>query len=204
VRVAALRLAGAGATLDFAARPSVSFAECWEVFALACHRIIATSMPEPMQTRIAASARSIAPDDRSHRALQARALALAPDEVAALRSRRMRIVEAWREFFARFDILLCPPACVGPIPHDRSTDPFAREILVGGTRRPYFDLMHWAALATAAGLPAAVAPVMCAADGMPRGVQVIGAAGEDRKVVATTAMLEAAGPGFAPPPIIFV
>lgn len=204
VRRAAHLLEGAGAKVDPAARPAISFAECWEVFALLCHRIIGAAMPEEMRGRIAASAHGYPLEDRSHRALQARALALAPAERALLESRRLRLCEAWRLFFERFDVVLCPPASVGPIPHDQSPDPFARQIRIDGEPRPYFDLMHWAALASAAGLPAAVAPVMQGDDGLPRGVQIIAAAGEDRMAVAVAAMLEALGPGFRPPPINFV
>ncbi len=203
VRRAAQLLEGAGAKVDPSARPEFSFAECWEVFAFLCHRAVAAAMPDEMRARIVASAQGYAPEDRSHRALQARALTLDPSEQALLESRRSRLCDAWRPFFERFDVVLCPPACVGPIPHDQSPDPFARLIRVDGEPQPYFDLMHWAALASAAGLPAAVAPVMLGDDGLPRGVQILAAAGDDRKAVAVAAMLEALGAEFQPPPIIF-
>jgi len=201
VRAARL-LEGAGAQIDPSARPAFTFAECWEVFALLCHGVIGTAMPEDMRARIAASAPAYAPEDRSHRALQARALALGPAERARLESQRLRLCECWRRFFETFDVVLCPPAVVGPIPHDESPDPFARSIRVGGAPRPYFDLMHWAALATVAGLPAVVAPVMRADDGLPRGVQILAAAGKDRRAVAVATLLERLGTGFEPPPII--
>jgi len=204
VRGAALLLEGAGAKVDRRARPEFSFAECWEVFALLCHRFVAAALPAEMWSHIAASERGYDREDRSHRALQARALALDPAGQALLELRRLRLCEAWRLFFESFDGVLCPPAPVGPIPHDQTPDPFTRTILVDGEPRPYFDLMHWAALASAAGLPAAVAPVMQGSDGLPRGVQIIAAAGADRMAVAVAAMLEALGPGFQPPPIIFV
>lgn len=203
VERAAMLLEAMGASIDRRARPAFTFAECWEVFALLCHRVIAAAMPEEMVVRIVATARSFAPGDFSHRALQARALALAEDEIRGLESRRLRLCEAWRHFFATIDVVLCPPASTGPIPHDRTTDPFNRQIFVDGTPRPYFDLMHWAAPASAAGLPAAVAPMMLAADSLPRGVQIIAASGEDRTALAVAAMLERLGPGFQPPPIIF-
>ncbi|MGA7385173.1 MAG: hypothetical protein WBW81_10950 [Methylocella sp.] len=38
-----------------------------------------------------------------------------------------------------------------------------------------FDVMLWSCLAAVAGLPAAVAPAMPGADGLPRGVQIIAA-----------------------------
>jgi amidase len=122
--------------------------------------------------------------------------------IAPLRSIRCSS-HCQRRFFEIFDAVICPPAQVGPIPHDQSPDPFARKILVDGEPRPYFDLMHWAALASAAGLPAAVAPVMLGDDGLPRGVQIIAAAGADRTAVAVASVLETLGPGFQPPSIIF-
>jgi amidase len=203
VRQAAALLEGAGAKVDMAARPAVSFAECWEVFALLCHQAFAAAMPDAIRSRIVASARGYAPGECSHRALQARALTLDRTEQARLASRRAQLCEAWQHFFESYDALLCPPASVGPIPHDQGPDPFARWIFVNGEQRPYFDLMHWATLASGAGLPAAVVPVHLAADGLPRGVQIITAAGADRKAVAIAAMLEALGAGFQPPSITF-
>jgi amidase len=203
VDLAARLLESAGAVVDRHTRPGFSFAECWEVFALLCHRVIAAAMPEETRARIAASALDYAPDDPSHRALQARALALSTHDQAKLAERRLRLCKAWQHFFRSFDVVLCPPASVGPIPHDRTPDPFARHISVGGQTRPYFDLMHWAAPASAAGLPAAVAPIMIGPDGLPRGVQIITAAGQDRTAIAIAAKLEQLGPGYQPPEIIF-
>lgn len=202
VSKAALLLEEAGAKVDGATRPEFSFSECWEVFALLCHKVLGTMMPEGIRRRIGASAPGYARDDRSHRALQARALVLDPVEQALLQSRRLRLEAAWQHFFESFDVVLCPPSSVGPIPHDQSPDPFAREIRVDGNPRPYFDLMHWAALSSAAGLPAVVAPIMLGADGLPRGVQIIAAAGADRTAVAVAGLLEVLGPGFQPPPCV--
>jgi amidase len=203
VERAAHLLESAGARIDRIARPAVSFAECWEVFALFCHKVVAAAMPGEMRTRIAATAPSFAPTDKSHRALQARALALEPAELAQLEARRHRLVEACRRFFESFDALLCPPAATGAIVQDSSPDPFARQIRVGAATRPYFDLMHWVALASVTGLPAAVAPIFLAADKLPRGVQIIAASGEDRAAVTVASLLEELGPRLPPPPIIF-
>jgi amidase len=59
--------------------------------------------------------------------------------------------------------------------------------------------MLWACLATGIGLPAAVAPAILGADGVPRGVQIIAASFEDRTTIACAAMLEALGAVLKPP-----
>jgi Asp-tRNA(Asn)/Glu-tRNA(Gln) amidotransferase A subunit family amidase len=74
-------------------------------------------------------------------------------------------------------------------------------ISVTGQKRPYFDLILWACLATGSSLPASIAPVTLGNDSLPRGVQIIAASFEDRTAIACAAMLEQLGAGFRAPPI---
>ncbi len=76
---------------------------------------------------------------------------------------------------------------------------FARRLPIRGGDLPYYDLMKWPSLAALAHLPAAVAPVAPGVSGLPRGVQLICAADEDRSAVALAALLEQARPFRAPP-----
>ena len=66
-------------------------------------------------------------------------------------------------------------------------------------RLPYHDLLKWAGLASLALLPAAVAPVAMTPAGLPTGVQIICARGEDRMAVALAGMVEKAAGGFRAP-----
>jgi Asp-tRNA(Asn)/Glu-tRNA(Gln) amidotransferase A subunit family amidase len=68
--------------------------------------------------------------------------------------------------------------------------------------RPYLDLMLWAGLAGGSGLPAAVVPMGLGKDRLPRGVEIIAAARQDRTAIAVARILEALGTGFEPPPIL--
>jgi amidase len=123
-----------------------------------------------------------------------------------MQMRRMALKRQWARFFGQYDALLCPPAPVLAIPHDSSPDVFARTLLIRDSagsehQRPYLDFLVWAALATGADLPAAVAPVDRSATGLPRGVQIICAAGEDMTAIAVAGMIEAAGGGYVAPPV---
>ena len=201
VRKAALMLEKAGAIVEPAARPAFSFEEAWEVSAVLVHALIGIGLPEIIRERLAAKDRDFLLGDLSHRALQARGMRLASLDFLDIQARRQHLHEAWARFFEDFDVVLCPPAPSGAIRHDQRPDPHARFLEVNGTQRPYFDLMLWACLATGAGLPAAVAPVMLGEDGLPRGVQIIAASLEDRTAIACAAMLEALGSGFKAPPM---
>ena len=143
----------------------------------------------------------MAPDDRSYEAVQARGAALTYGQMLSIEARRQRIKDAWRVFFQDFDVVLCPPVTVPAIRHDPSPNVAARRI--DGQRRNeahYFDLMHWAAPATFAHLPATVAPVTRTPEGLPVGVQIIGGYLEDRTTLAVAGMLEDLLGGFTPPP----
>jgi amidase len=196
---AARQLAEAGATIDRKARPAFSFSESWEVFALLNHAVVGYSLPPKLRDKISAQARSFAATDTSHQALQARGINLSPGAYQALDMRRRHLRRVWAQFFTHYDVVLCPPAPIAAIPHDQSPDIHARRLLIDGEAKPYFDLMFWASLATVADLPAAVAPVRMASDRLPRGVQIIAAAGEDLTAVSIASMLETSSGGFIAP-----
>ncbi|MGH6813650.1 MAG: amidase [Methylocella sp.] len=201
VRKAALMLEEAGANVDAAARPAFSFEEAWEVFAVLTHALIGAGLPDKARDKLAAREHDFLTGDLSHRALQARGMRLSTPDFIGIQARRARLCQEWARFFEHIDVVLCPPAPTGPIRHDQKPDLHARSIEVNGKQRPYYDLMLWACLATGAGLPAAVAPVMLGPDGLPRGVQIIAASFDDRTAIACAAMLEALGPSFKVPPI---
>jgi amidase len=194
-------LAEGGAIIDMKARPAFSFAESWEVFALLNHAVVGYGLPPKLRDRIAAQAGKFAASDRSHQALQARGINLAPGAYQALDMRRRNLRRQWAQFFTQFDVVLCPPAPIGALVHDHGADIHARRIVIDGEPKPYLDLMHWASLASVADLPAAVAPVRLASDGLPRGVQIIAAAGADLTAVSVASMLENLTGGFVAPAI---
>ncbi|MDJ1157733.1 amidase [Chelatococcus sp. SYSU_G07232] len=195
-------LAGAGATVDAAARPAFAFEEAFEVYALMNHAIVAAGLPQKVRDRLAADAVNYAPGDLSHRALQARGARLDAGTWVALQERRQALKTAWDAFFRDWDVVLMPPAPVPAIPHDHSPDFHARTLDVNGEKRPYFDFLMWSSLASGAHLPAAVAPVAQTAGGLPLGVQIVAAEGADRTAIAVAGMLEALGCRYRVPPLL--
>jgi amidase len=105
-----------------------------------------------------------------------------------------------REYFRDVDALLMPVAVVPAIPHDDSEPFLERTIPLTDGSRSYLDLFGWVGLATVAYLPATAVPVGRTADGLPVGVQIVGAYLEDRTTLAVARRVEELLGGFVPPP----
>jgi amidase len=189
VEEAARRLAAMGAIVDEAARPALQFSEAFEVFALYNHAVVGWGLPGPLRDKIAATGSRYRRGDLSHQALQARGVRISPGDYRDLELRRRKLQAHWARFFERYDVVLCPPAPVGPIRHDFTPDVLKRKLNVDGTERPYLDFLVWSSLASGPGLPAAAAPVGLGPDNMPRGVQIIAAMGADLTAIAVAAMI---------------
>ena len=94
--------------------------------------------------------------------------------------RRLQMRKRCEEFFERWDAILLPVMPCPAIPHDHSQPLASRTAVVGGERRPYWDLGAWMAPAGACYLPATVIPVGHTANGLPVGIQIVGPYLEDR------------------------
>ena len=118
----------------------------------------------------------------------------------ALDRQRARIRQAWAAFFDSVDVLLCPVIARPPFPHLHEGGFGTRTIDIGGTVRPYRDLIWWTVLIGMAYLPSTVVPVGRTADGLPIAVQVVGPYLEDRTTIdVARALVEHVEPITLPP-----
>lgn len=113
---------------------------------------------------------------------------------------RMAIVEGWREWFERFDVLVCPTASTTAFPHMQQGERWERMVDVDGVPQPSTTQMFWAGLGGVAGLPATVIPTGAAPDGLPVGAQLIGPRAADLDLLTVARLLEREGFGFTAPP----
>jgi amidase len=199
VRLAAEVLQKSGARVDERARPAFAFAEAFEIYAFLNFAIGFAGMGRETRETIAARGKYFDADDLSYPAIQARAARLDAATFGRLMERRAEITRALVHFFEDYDAILCPPAPCRAIPHDATPDFFERRIETSVGALPYHDLLKWASLASLAHLPAAVAPVGLDSRGLPGGVQIVCAFGEDRSATAIAAMLEQRLSGFIAP-----
>jgi amidase len=114
----------------------------------------------------------------------------------ALDDARTRLRMQWQAFFQDWDIVLCPMSATTAFPHQQG--PYrGRKLDVDGLEVAYFRQLFWAGLATCSYLPSTVFPTGAGEDGLPIGLQAIGAAYRDHTTIEFARL---ASPGFAPPP----
>jgi amidase len=112
----------------------------------------------------------------------------------ALQDEQARQTRAWRALFAYVDVVLTPPFGVAAFPHDDNPDWGAQTLQIDGAATPYGVQFAWPGVATFPGLPATAAPIGKTKNGLPVGVQIVGAPFEDRTSLAFADLLQKAGP----------
>ena len=107
-----------------------------------------------------------------------------------LTQRRAKVRRQWRALFAEFDVVLAPVFGTAAFPLTSEADWGKRTLLVDGEPTPFGDQLAWSGIATFAGLPATSAPVAKSPEGLPIGVQIIGAFLHDRTTIALAGQIE--------------
>jgi len=189
----------AGVRVDEKARPVADLGALISTYLQLLMPIIMADVPDETFGVLVEAAKAFDPGDHSEAAVAARAPVIRHREWIALDEARQRLRAAFREFFARYDVLLCPVIPVAAIRHDHSSFN-ERTIEVNGRSRPYTDLLGWISMATACYLPATVAPVGPTPEGLPVGVQIIGPYLEDHTTIEFARLLGDVAGGFTPPP----
>jgi amidase len=110
--------------------------------------------------------------------------------------RRDRFIIAWEQFFAQWDVLLCPPSMVTAFPHCESGAP----LNVDGHEESYWTAHAHATWFNYTGHPAIVMPVTLDGDGLPIGVQLVGKRWDESRLLGIAQALSGVTGGFQRPP----
>ncbi|WP_375286352.1 amidase family protein [Sphingomonas sp.] len=119
-----------------------------------------------------------------------------PDWFAMLDT-QAQTTRAWERLFERFDAVIAPTLGVPAFEHS-DVDIRERELAVADTKAPFGLQFGWPGLATYPNLPATAMPVTTH-DGLPIGVQVIGARYRDHDTIAIAKIATAALPSIQEP-----
>ncbi|HDR9504466.1 amidase [Burkholderia pyrrocinia] len=203
-------LRGLGVQVNVGARPDIDWKMSYETYLATLFQLMAGGMSAPTLHQHVAAAAQLSADDRSYPARLSRALALRHYEYVDIAAKRELLYRQWRDFFSRYDLLICPVMPTVAYPHDHRGDDApnaievgeARTMVVNGQPRPYFDGLQWPAVATVANLPATAVPTGRFVDGMPVGVQLIGPYLEDRTPLRFAQLVEQALGALTPPPMV--
>jgi amidase len=116
-----------------------------------------------------------------------------------LDSARNSLRRAWKDFFAEWDVLLCPAAPTVAVPHDPKHAWHERKIVVKGRPTSPVNPIYWGAFTTVAYLPSTVAPAGFTKSGLPVGVQIVGPEYGDLMCIEAARQLERGCQGFVAP-----
>ena len=192
-------LADAGAAVDSRLRPDFPLADAHRTYQRLLYAATTAGLANRVYGTLLAKAGELAPDDDRRNARYLRDGTARHRDWLAADEERAGYRERWRDFFRDCDILLCPTVPTTAIPHDHSNIN-RRTITVDGEARDYWDQIIWPGMVSMAGLPATVAPVGLAADGLPVGIQIVGPYLHDRSTIDFAQRLTEATGGYEPPP----
>ena len=180
-------------------RPGFETQEYYRLFMALLRAAGAAHIPDEEFAREAALARGASVATREMARLNAYGATLSHRDWLRLDEQRHRYREAWRVFFERFDLLLCPTLSTAAFPHS-TIPPQQRTLTVNDREEPFENQLFWAGFAGLAYLPASVAPIGLTAEGLPVGVQIIGPQHGDLTCLKFAQLLEAHYRRFVPPP----
>ncbi|BAI73369.1 amidase [Azospirillum sp. B510] len=197
-----------GVTVDEKARPDYDWKASADLYFDIIMSICASSMPPEILKMLADTAAGLPPEDSGYLARMGRVLQMRHHEYYRIMHEREVLYRAWRDFYSRYDVLICPSFPTVAYEHDRrgdgGSDPFtvgeSRSHMVNGRPIPYWDGLHWPSMAVVANLPATAVPTGRFIDGLPMGVQIMGPYCEDRTPLRFAQLVERELGGFIAPP----
>ena len=189
-----------GATVSMTARPDFDLALGHRLYIQMLRATTSARNNAAAMQRWRAEAERLSPNDNSYYAMMARGVSMTHRDFLISNEKRQRMRRQWAAFFRDYDVFLCPVAASPAQPHDHVGERWERSITVNGHRVPATDQMFWAGISGFYLLPATAAPLGFSPDGLPIGVQIVGAQYADRTTIEIARMLETAWQGFVPPP----
>ncbi|OWT53780.1 amidase family protein [Candidimonas nitroreducens] len=130
------------------------------------------------------------PEETSVLGRHARAALIAHHEWAGHNEWRNRLRAAWREFFSRWDILICPATLRDAFPIYPDNAPETRTLQVDGEEIDYYDQEFWPGIIGMCYLPSTSMPLGLSRQGLPVGVQVVAAEGYDFDAIHVAGLLQ--------------
>jgi amidase len=189
----------AGAQVDYDARPDLTAELSNDTYRNLLQATMSARMPDADYESLKKHVASLDPDDDSDGANVMRAQVSSFKEWKRNDEARSHLRWKWHAFFNDYDMMITPIMATPAFPHDHRK--FGQRTLrVDNDERPYFEQVFWAGLTGVSYLPSTVIPTGLNDQGLPIGVQLVGAEYDDLKLIQIAALLEAQGLAFTPPP----
>ena len=188
-----------GATVSDTARPDIDLDHSSRVYQGLLWGVMGAGLTEEQKAEYRAIVGTLAADDHSAPASAARGSIQAHATWLRSNNDRFALRAAWRRFFTEWDILICPQMPTTAFAHDHG-DYMGRTIRVDNANFQYMQQLFWAGQITVAHLPSTVFPTGPSSEGLPIGLQAVGAEFNDYVTIDFARLLAKEIGGFVPPP----
>ncbi len=192
------RLARLGATVSDSAFPDINVNAAFEAYLSLLWGVMAAGLSEEEKAGLRL-AREAEIEGEEVPASLARFGVQEHGEWLKFDNHRFGLRKAWQAFFQDWDILICPQVATTAFPHDHG-EYLERRIMVNNESQNYFQQVFWAGMITVAHLPSTVFPTGPSKDGLPIGLQAVGAEFNDYTTIEFARLMAQELGGFVPPP----
>ena len=188
----------AGAKVETVDLP-ISFEEIDKIYSLLLNPLMLAGSPKETFETLAKLNESLDPNDISELAKVARGSVLKHADWVLVNAMRQNMRQKWREFFNKFDVILCP-TCITPAFKHNHNPVHERKLTINGKDDEYLRATLWAGPAVSAGLPSTNVPIGMSSNNLPVGMQITGPYLEDKTCLEVAKVVRNLRGGFKIPP----
>jgi amidase len=192
-------LSNLGATVSDSARPEISLEESHDTYNSLLWGVMAAGLTPEQRVEYQAALAQLDPNDHSIAANLIRYSVQDHGTWSLNNNKRFLIRQQWQSFFNDWDIVICPQTATTAFPQDEG-EYLDRKLMVDNVAQDYFQQIFWAGLVTVAHLPSTVFPTGLSQEGLPIGLQAVGAEFHDYITIDFTRLMAQEIGGFIPPP----
>jgi len=181
------------------ARPDIDLTDAHHTFIQLLRSATTRSQSDELFARNVELAKKVSPKAADYQSWAMTGTTLHHRSWLLLNEKRHAMRQKWAEYFADYDLLLCPAAATPAFPHNQQGERWERMVMVNGKPQPSTTQMFWAGYSGMSYLPSTVAPIGLH-EGLPVGVQIVAPQYGDLTSIAFAQMLEKEYYGFVAPP----
>ena len=188
----------AGAKVETVDLP-ISFEEIDKIYSLLLNPLMLAGSPKTTFETLAKLNESLDPNDVSELAKVARGSVLKHADWVLVNAMRQNMRQKWREFFNKFDVILCPTCITSAFKHNHNPV-HERKLTINGKDDEYLRATLWAGPAVSAGLPSTNVPIGMSSNNLPISMQITGPYLEDKTCLEVAKVVRNLRGGFKIPP----
>ena len=177
----------------------ISFEEIDKIYSLLLNPLMLAGSPKETFETLAKLNESLDPNDVSELAKVARGSVLKHADWVLVNAMRQNMRQKWREFFNKFDVILCP-TCITPAFKHNHNPVHERKLTINGKDDEYLRATLWAGPAVSAGLPSTNVPIGMSSNNLPISMQITGPYLEDKTCLEVAKVVRNLRGGFKIPP----